>query len=196
MTTWKEAQAWEAAWHGKCLNTFGEEMKQLLYATKMGLHTFHDGKSPYNIDMGGKSVLDVGGGPVSLLLKCTNLGKVKVVDPLLLPDWVKARYNAAGIAVRQIPAEEMRERGWDEVWMYNVLQHTDDPVAVTSNLLEAGRIVRMFEWIETGTNVGHPHEFTAERLDLLLGGEGRVEKLTGEANCVGKCYYGVFAGTS
>jgi len=71
-SVWQQAQEWEFGWWGNCVNTYGEETKQLLYAARMGLTAFHDGKSPFNFDLGGASVLDIGGGPSSLLLKCTN----------------------------------------------------------------------------------------------------------------------------
>ncbi|MHC4464472.1 MAG: hypothetical protein ACYS30_24030, partial [Planctomycetota bacterium] len=58
---WSEVQEWETSWWGKCINTYGEETKQLLYADRMGLQMFHDGKSPFNIDVKGANVLDIGG---------------------------------------------------------------------------------------------------------------------------------------
>jgi hypothetical protein len=80
----------------------------------------------------------------------------------------------------------------DEVWIYNVLQHTQDPALVIENAKAAGEIIRIFEWINTRVNVGHPHSFTEESLNELLGGYGKVETLNGQANCYGDCYYGIF----
>ena len=57
--SWKDDQEWEKNWWGNCTNTYGEEQKQLLYASRMGLSTFHDGRSPYNLSVSGK-VLDIG----------------------------------------------------------------------------------------------------------------------------------------
>ena len=182
---------WEQDWWGTCQNTYGEETKQLLYARKMGLEFFHNGKSPYNIDMKGASVLDVGGGPVSLLLKCTNC-KGKVVDPLPCPGWVYMRYMDAGIAFEVQVAEEMLELGWDEVWIYNVLQHVKDPQKVIENAKGAGNLIRIFEWIDTPTNEGHPHSLSEAKLNEWLGGEGKVEQLNGQNECFGKAYYGIF----
>lgn len=191
---WDTAQKWEGDWWSTCHNTLGEELKQMLYANRMGLKTFHDGKSPYNIDLEGKSVLDVGGGPVSLLLKCVNFELATVVDPLEFPNWVMARYALRGIEFSHKKGENLNAEGWDEVWLYNVLQHTEDPVQIIKQVLRAGNLVRVFEWLDTAQNVGHPHSFTHEVLDSLLGGEGRVETLVGQANCYGKAYYGVFHG--
>ena len=101
------ANEWEKQWWGTCQNTYGEEEKQVVCATKMGLRFFHDGKGPYNIDMHGSSVLDIGGGPCSLLLKCVNV-KGKVADPLLLgfPHWILERYEEATRRGRREDSEE------------------------------------------------------------------------------------------
>jgi len=190
-TGWEKANKWEQGWWSTCQNTFGEETKQFLYAHRMGLTTFHDGKSPFNFDMKGKSVLDVGAGPVSLLLKCVNV-KGMVIDPLDLPRWVIERYKAAGIEYAKVKAEDMKEKGWDEVWIYNVLQHTDNPQKVIENAKKAGKLIRIFEWLETEANEGHPHILTEKKLNKWLGGEGKVEELKGQNTCWGKAFFGVF----
>ena len=193
-SNWNDAQEWERQWWGSCQNTYGEEEKQLLYANRMGLRPHHDGRSPYNFDLNGRSVLDIGGGPVSLLLKCTNYAEAFVADPCEYPEWVDMRYKAAGIEYGRIPGESIRVTGYDEVWLYNVLQHTQDPEKIIRNAQRAGRIIRNFEWIETriSINEGHPHSFTEAQFNDWLGGEGKVETLNGQANCWGKCYYGIF----
>lgn len=191
---WNTAQNWEKDWHGTCQNTYGEEEKQLLYANRMGLRTFHNGKSPYNFDLEGKSVIDIGGGPCSLLLKCVNGKRLTVVDPLEFPGWVGLRYVIAGIDHQSIKAEDIIETGYDLALIYNVLQHTDNPDIIIKNALRVAKEVRIFEWIDTPTNEGHPHTLTEEKLNKWLGGEGKVEVLNGQANCFGKCYYGIFNG--
>ena len=193
---WKNAQKWEADWWNSCANTYGEEEKQILYARRMGLEFYHNKKSPYNIDMDGKRVIDIGGGPVSLLLKCTGLIEAVVVDPLKMPYWVQLRYEEHGIRLTDEPGEQMKIDGtYDEAWIYNCLQHTANPKNIVENALASAKIVRVFEWINTVINEGHPHAFTSQQLDKWFKGEGRVEELTGQANCVGTCYYGIFIGT-
>lgn len=188
---WQQAQEWEKDWHGACINTYGEERKQLLYANRMGLRTFHDGRSPYNFDLGGISVLDIGGGPCSLLLKCVNVVG-KVIDPLEFPAWVLMRYQVAGIEFEQVRGENIEESGWDECWLYNVLQHVEDPMKVICNARRAAKLIRIFEWVDTPTNVGHLHSLTEAQLNNWLRGEGKVEQLTGQYTCTGTGYYGIF----
>lgn len=188
---WQKAQQWEQSWWGNCVNTYGEETKQLLYAAKMGLKTFHDGKSPFNIDMGGARVLDIGGGPSSLLLKCVNVHGT-VIDPLPVPEWVKLRYEVADISHLFVRGEDCDAGGYDECWIYNVLQHTENPEKVIHNARHAAELIRLFEWIDTPTNEGHPHSLSKDVLDRWLGGEGKVEHLNNVNTCTGKAYYGIF----
>lgn len=191
---WNKEQQFEKEWWGDCLNTFGEEEKQIVYAERMGLKIFHDGRSPYNFDLGGVSVLDIGGGPVSILLKCKNVTGT-VMDPCSYPDWVAKRYEQAGI-------EYMRERGetiilpqrlFDEVWIYNVLQHVDDPARVIKNARSCSKVLRIFEWIENGISEGHPHNLTEKELNKWLGGAGKVMQCN-YPTCKGSAYFGVFKG--
>ncbi len=192
---WQKAQKWESEWHGDCRNTYGEEEKQLTYARKMGLQFFHNGKSPYNIDLGGKHVLDIGGGPCSLLLKCLN-GNGAVADPVLktVPTWVKDRYFQSGIVSYPLKGEEIKtEYEYDEVWIYNVLQHVQDPKRIIKTARKISKLVRVFEWLGIADEVGHPHSLTQEDLNTWLGGEGQVEMLN-DYTLKGLCYYGVFLG--
>ncbi len=198
------AQDWERNWHGACTNSFGEEAKQISYAHRMGLiNQPLYGKWPV-YDLNGASVLDLGGGPSSLLLKCVN-GWGAVVDPCLYPEWVADRYEAAGqhnhpeyeaatIFYHVEPAETFvgpYDTKLSECWQYNVGQHVLDPEALIATAKRCAHVLRIFEWIETETNVGHPHCLHAHELDQWIGGTGTVEMID-ENGAVGLCYYGCF----
>lgn len=186
------AQEWEKEWWGACLHTFGEEVKQLTYAHRMQIpQTSDDGKWPI-YDLGGKSVLDIGGGPTSMLLKAINGGHLRVVDPCPYPPWVLARYEAAGIDYIAEGAERhLSVVGYDEVWIYNVLQHVVDPQECIETAKAHGKLLRIFEWVDAETNVGHPHSLSREKLDEWIGGTGTVEEID-ENTAYGLAYYGVF----
>lgn len=198
--TWQDHQATERAFWGDCLRTFGEEAKQLEYAWRMGLRQIpHGGQWPV-YDLQGKNVLDIGGGPVSMLLKCVNRGHYcTVVDPCEYPDWVRIRYVDADIDYKQKKGEDlgMTKEGtpFAEVWIYNVLQHTDDPEKIIAYAKRAAPVLRIFEWINFPPHEGHPHELKEELLDEWIGQKGTVETMTGQNGCVGDCYYGVFTHT-
>ena len=173
MNKWQDAQVWELRWWNNCTNTFGEELKQLFYADKMGLIATPDDKTPFRFTMQGKRILDIGGGPSSLLLKCVNVQGM-VIDPLELPQWVIETY--------------------DESWIYNILQHSENPEKIIQNAKRISKLIRIFEWIDTKANIGHPCSLTKDKLNHWLGGQGQIEQINGISNCYGKAYYGIFKG--
>jgi hypothetical protein len=195
MTTQEEqtAQEWENEWWGTCTNTFGEEAKQITYAHRMGLvNNPQDGKWPV-YDLNGYSVLDLGGGPTSMLLKTVG-GWGAVVDPCPYPDWVAARYAAAGVFYHVETAESFvnpYDAKLSECWIYNVLQHVEDPEKVIATAKKCAHLLRMFEWVETETNIGHPHSLHADELNRWVDGTGTVEPVN-ENGAVGLAYYGTF----
>ena len=198
--TWHKAQKWELDWHGNCANSLNEELKQLVYADKMGLTFTPNNKTPYNINMKGKSVLDIGGGAYSLLLKANNFKSAFVVDPLLKdhPEWVKQRYLSKQIYPVYCQGEMIDEfkpkfEIFDEIWIYNVLEHVEDPERVLLNARMFSKIIRLFEWIDTPSNIGHPQSLTENILNTWLDGKGKVEVIN-KNGAVGKCYFGVFVG--
>ena len=153
-----------------------------------------EGKFPV-YDLKGASVLDIGGGSTSLLLKCINFRRAVVIDPCDYPKWIEERYKLTSIAYHKMKAEILpklaRHEIFDECWIYNVLQHCDVPRKIIQNARKASKLIRIFEWIETGTNEGHIHDLTEKDLNKWLKGEGKVEQLN-ESGCVGQAYYGIF----
>lgn len=189
---WEVAQEHEAAFWGNCVNTYQEEAKQIDVAQRLGLEAISlDGHWPV-YDLAGKTVIDIGGGPVSLLLKTVNGGRLAVIDPAPFPDWVYARYQAAGIGVYDEPAEQLTIDGWDEAWIYNTLQHVKDPQLVIEAAKRVARRLRIFEWIEVERDPWHPHVVRAEQLNAWLAdtdGEATREWMP---RFGGTAYYGVF----
>jgi len=181
MTTdprWAEAQKHEADYWGNCLGmrAWGEFVKQEMYGREMGLFEEYGKDEKGNdllgeLDVRGRNVLDIGGGPVSMTLRCINAGRLFVADPLSWPASALRRYANYGIKFIQCPAEELPEPGdkglFDEVWMYNVLQHVDDPQKVMQNAIRhiaPGGKFRIFEWIYIKADKCHPHVLSPEML--------------------------------
>lgn len=175
----------EKNYWGDCTNTFDEDQKHYVYARYMGLSRVH-----YSFDVSNKRILDIGGGPTSILLKTINLKEGKVCDPLEYPDWIYQRYKVKNIKYSIQRGEDVNEKDWDEVWIYNCLQHTDDVEAIIRNALNAGRLLRLFEWVDIPPHEGHPQMITKDLLDSLLGKSGDVVHLS-ESGCYGKAYYNV-----
>lgn len=184
----------EADWWGDCGSTFHEEQKQIVYARRMGLVPNWYVAHPPEFDLQGRSVVDIGGGPVSLLLKCVNRGRSVVADPATFPDWVTARYEACGIEYWRMEGESPSLSGYtlDEAWIYNVLQHVADPERVIANARGIAGTIRIFEWIDVAPYDGHPNTLKQSALNSWLDGVGYVAELN-ESGAVGRAYYGVFS---
>ena len=185
----------EAGWWQDCANTFHEEQKQLVYAPRMGLLPYWGVAHPPTFNLQGRSVIDIGGGPVSLLLKCVEKGRAVVADPSVFPDWVTARYEHCGIEYWRMEGESpsLADYSFDEAWIYNVLQHVRDPALVVARARGIAKNVRLFEWIDIPPYDGHPHLLTEDLLNQWVGGHGFTVHLDTDG-AVGRAYYGVFRG--
>jgi hypothetical protein len=130
-----------------------------------------------------------------MLLKTFNRGAgCVVVDPCEYPFWIQHRYHAAGITYLREPAETVDLSSlfsWDEAWVYNVLQHVEDPELIIHRMRRFASVIRIFEWIDLPPHLGHPHELKAPDLARWLGGPGKVEQMNTQG-CVGRAFYGAF----
>lgn len=194
MSDIKQELGFECNFWGDCTNTYAEEKKQFVYARLMGFKMLPNDYTYFNV--ANKKILDVGGGPVSLLLKTLNLAKGSVVvDPIAYPEWTRWRYLEKGIHYHKAYGEQIADlfdaNSFNEVWMYNCLQHTTDPKKIIDGCKKVAPVLRIFEWIDIPPHEGHPQMLTESNLDEWIGQKGSVCKLT-ESNCVGKAYYGTF----
>jgi hypothetical protein len=186
VTIHTEDYEFEKSYWNDCCNTFDEDQKHYVYGRLMGLSQQH-----YSFISGNKSILDIGGGPTSMLLKVKDLKNGKVVDPIEYPEWTKMRYAIKNITVDVKPGEEVDESGYDEVWIYNCMQHAIDPGKIIANAKAAAPVLRLFEWIDVPAHDGHPHELTESNLNEWIGQKGNVIQLA-TSGCYGRAYYGVF----
>ena len=177
----------EKSFWGNCCNTFYEDKKHYVYAKFMGITCKYTSFILPNI-----SVLDIGGGPTSVLLKCNGLKSGLVVDPIEYPKWTRDRYGCMGIGVQIMTGEQINYTGFDEAWIYNCLQHTEDPEKIIRNARNAAPVLRIFEWIDIPAHEGHPQELKEDTLNKWIGGKGRTAQLSFDG-CYGRCYYGEFS---
>lgn len=201
--TWEEAQKEELDFWNAPGSELGEQLKQLAYAKYLGLEFMHDGNSPYVIEKAGKKILDVGGGPVSLLLKTTaNPNDYRLIaDPCHYPEFVRSRYADSGIDYWITPGELLHGdiESFDEVWMYNVLQHTTNPQKIFNNIYDAlndGGQFRFLDWVNTPTNVAHPITMSVEDVRRMVVKAGFSDEVyttfMNENGAVGDIAYGIF----
>lgn len=168
---WRQVQKFEKSFWKDGINTYIEETKQFVCAGHMGLEIKADGAG-ISLDAERRNILDIGGGLVSLLLKTKNKGFYCVVnDPILkdAPQWILSRYAHADITVDDRPAEEFEaDCMFQEVWLYNCLQHVIDPIKVLEVCKKYGKAIRIFEWLDIPAHDGHPHMITKEMIDSVL----------------------------
>ena len=180
-------------------NYYGEETKQLLYMREMGFPLVRSWRSAFNFDFGGRSVIDIGGGPVSVLLKRVDDGSSWVVDPIVLPEWAAKRYVEADVRYVEKPGEtfprlrSMRDedgklRQFDVALVYNCLQHVENPAKVIANARRVSKTLRMFEWIDVPPHDGHPYMLTQSMLEEATGQRGVVKTFYGEYECAGRAW--------
>lgn len=177
--------SFEKKFWGDCTNTFDEDQKHYVYAKYMGLKQEHLSFNVFN-----DRILDIGGGPTSMLLKCINLKEGLVCDPIEYPEWTKLRYLEKNIKVKIIRGEDIEEKDWDEAWIYNCLQHTDDPEKIIKNALKSAKYFRIFEWIDVDPHDGHPQKLSRDFLDNIIGKKGKTVELA-ESGCFGLAYYNI-----
>lgn len=160
---WKIAQDFERKWHLSDPRHQGlEQEKQVTYA---GLLQFPAAEDPELLaqgvlyDFGEKRILDVGCGPVSLLLR-SKVGTGVGVDPIDYGPELEAAYHARGLQRIIGPAERLTvpDRPFDEGWCYNCLQHVMDPAVILAYLGAHCERIRLFEWLDIPAHLGHPHE--------------------------------------
>jgi glycosyltransferase involved in cell wall biosynthesis/SAM-dependent methyltransferase len=165
---WIPHQKWEADWWGledessyDSPRWQDERGKQEEYARLMGLSFDPSGSVIY---MPSKDILDVGCGPISLLSRVhlVRRGYLRGIDPLPMSEITLSRYRNCGVDVLHMKAEDMPlDVTFDEVWIYNCLQHTQDPHKILQKVAQLGRAVRVFEWIDIeGPHMGHPQKLT------------------------------------
>jgi len=120
-----------------------------------------------------RTVLDVASGPLSLLFDYPPRAGSTALDPLPFGGF-EAAYEAAKIERVRTTAEEYAPtQRWDEVWMYNCLQHVLRPDEVVARLTRWARSrIRIFEWIDQPLSEVHLHRIQPGDIAAVLWGYG------------------------
>lgn len=185
-SAWQNAQKHEQDYWGNCLGmrAWGEFCKQEMYGREMGLFAEY-GDDAGELNMRHRSVLDLGGGPVSMLLRSYNVDQPTIVDPCNWPESVHRRYANYKIhfvnkLVEDLTRDDIYYTHWNEVWIYNVLQHVKNPDQVLKKAIERLEPnfskLRIFEWVHIDADDCHPHVLTPEGILNWLKG-CKIEKI-------------------
>lgn len=189
-TEWEAAQAWEKEWwiNNPQMHT-AEIAKSKFIAGLLGIH-----------NMRGKTVVDIGCGPLSLLLRVPTAKGSVALDPIDFGPALESRYHAAGIKRIIGKGEDFKGSEFDEAWIYNCLQHTEDPCEVIRRGAAASKTFRIFEWINIPPYQGHLHMITQPMIAGALKGMGMkpimessgVLNDTSETHLVGEFYTAIY----
>jgi len=125
----------------------------------------------FDTDFVGKSIVEIGCGPLGATLLTENFSKATVVEPLLYEwgqEYVEC-YDKKNIKIVTSTYEEYDVGEVDETWFFNVLQHVIDPEAQLKKAINTSKVVRVFEPINYPEELAHPHVLTKELFTNILG---------------------------
>lgn len=112
-----------------------------------------------DFDLQGRSIIEIGPANFPALRYCNNIGASYIIEPTVtqhLKDCVEGRK----ISIIGLPAEEVNFPMVDEIWLFNILQHTINPDLIIEKCKKSAKAIRFFEPIEAGIDECHLHEFT------------------------------------
>jgi hypothetical protein len=138
-------------------------------------------------DLSGRCIAEIGPADVPGLFYCVGTEKSFVVEPMpsdILP--------TLGVKVRKAKAENVDYSKVDEVWLFNVLQHVQDPQKIVQKVKKAKR-VRWFEPVDQGTDACHLHNLTHDMFIEWFGMSNRyIARPDVQAFHTATCSYGVY----
>ena len=151
----------------------------------------------FDTDFVGKSIIEIGPGPLGVTLLTENFSSAMIVEPLIHrwgQEYVDC-YNEKNIKIETTPYEDLEiEEEVDETWFFNVLQHVIDPEEQLKKAKRTSKVVRIFEPINYPVELAHPHLLTQELFTNIFGKEfGTLYKGGSIADFhTADCYYGTW----
>lgn len=125
----------------------------------------------FDTDFAGKSIIEIGPGPLGVTLLTENFSSASIVEPLIYR-WGQQYvdyYNEKNIKIETTPYEDLEVDEVDETWFFNVLQHVIDPEKQLRKAKETSKVVRIFEPINYPVELAHPHLLTKELFTDIFG---------------------------
>lgn len=143
-------------------------------------------------DLKGKSIIEIGPGRISSLLFCENRGKSYIIEPTVY-EGIDHLYQDPELILVRERAEDFHFPLVDEVWMFNLLQHVQDPDFLISKCKKNSKIIRFFEPVDLPTDNEHPFSFSRDDFYSYFGDCIKDYVSIGEPNFHGaRCVYGVY----
>lgn len=114
-----------------------------------------------DFDLKEKSIIEIGPANFPALRFCNNISQSFIIEPTVT-EHLKQCVENINVEIIGKPAEDVDFPEVDEVWFFNILQHTLDPALIIEKAKKAAKVIRFFEPIEAGIDECHLHEFTMD----------------------------------
>lgn len=160
---WIEAQKEELRLSSIDINPSYYEFMYANIAKLMGID--------FEKDFVGKTILEIGPGPLGITLLTEGFAEATIVEPLI-DGWgpeYRTYYEEKNIKIETTPYEILEVGEVDETWFFNVLQHVIHPEAQLIKAKETSKVVRIFEPINYPIEKAHPHLLTKELFTDIFG---------------------------
>jgi len=112
-------------------------------------------------DLKGKSVIEIGPGRISGLLFCQNYSKSYIIEPTEY-EGINHLYEDLNLEIIKKTVEEIELPKVDEIWIFNVMQHVQDPDFLIEKCKKSSSVIKFFEPIDLPINNEHPFSFSKE----------------------------------
>jgi hypothetical protein len=144
-----------------------------------------------NLDLNNKTILEIGPARVSALLYCNNYGPSFIVEPTKYDDTEHLYINKDITFIRDL-YEDCESPIVDEIWLFNVLQHIQNPDLFIDKCKKSAKIIKFFEPINTPIETHHPHSFTFDDYVNYFGDSVKLYEGSTETFHTADCVYGVY----
>jgi hypothetical protein len=188
LTQWREAQFCEKKEHCDLVEVSIEVYRNSYkkYFSYVGL----------NFDLNNKSIVEIGPAKTPALYFCKNYKPSYIIEPTIYEDIMPYFVDKTDLTFIREPAELCDFPAADEAWLFNVLQHTIDPVVIIERCKKHTNTIRFFEPINTGCDVCHPHDFDFDFFSEHFGKDNTIHYAGGPHVCgfhQHECVYGVYS---
>ena len=104
-----------------------------------------------NLDLNNKTILEIGPARVSALLYCNNYGPSFIVEPTKYDDTEHLYINKDITFIRDL-YEDCESPIVDEIWLFNVLQHIQNPDLFIDKCKKSAKIIKFFDSLKYSIN--------------------------------------------
>lgn len=175
---WERANEIESNYWGIFTAELMTLKHQELYIDALNIRSDYFDVIDNSLNFSDKKILDVGGGPASLLLRTNNTkgnchdGIIEgvIIDPVIITEHQLDRYKYFNLNFINDKGENIDlyyndKNHFDETIIYNCLQHVENPIEILDKITHISKRIRLSEPINASTDEAHLHEFTSKYFD-------------------------------